>query len=115
MRKSFMDRSIKTQNVLRTVMKMADRTVWRCDPAEHIEGETYEALTKLLQGYVENEVDLNNDETCKENCAAYQYTENHGCFKDLYCSKQTRCSGKLLNCQFIDSDMWVCPAVRIVV
>lgn len=112
MRKSFEERARKTQSLLRDVMLNADRQVWRCDPHEHVEGVTYEAVTRLLQGYIENEVDMNTDQTCRENCAAYTFTENHGCFKDMYCAKQPRCSGKILNCQYVDSDMWICPSVR---
>lgn len=97
--------------LLKKVMERADRHVWRCDPTHHVEHETYETVTRLLQGYIENEVDMNNDGTCRENCAAYQFAENMGCYKDMYCSKQPKCTGKLLNCQFVDADMWVCPAV----
>lgn len=111
MHQSFLDRTAKTQELLRHVMSLADRIVWRCDPSQHVEGETYLAVTRLLQGFIENEVDMNNDGTCKENCAAYQFAENQGCFKDLYCAKQPKCTGKLLNCQFVDSDMWICPSV----
>lgn len=110
MRKRFNERTIKTQDTLRKVMERADKTVWRCDPNHHVEGETFLQLTRLLQGYIENEVDMNGDGTCKETCNFYQYTENHGCFKDMYCSKQAKCHGKLLKCQFVDSDMWICPS-----
>lgn len=112
MRKAFEERAARTQTLLREVMLVADKQVWRCDPQTHIEGVTYEAVTRLLQGYVENEVDMNTDQTCRENCGAYTFAENHGCFKDMYCAKQQRCSGKILNCQYVDSDMWICPAVR---
>lgn len=111
MHQRFVDRTEKTQNLLRNVMSRSDRIVYRCDPTQHIEGETYVAVTRLLQGFIENEVDMNADSTCKENCAAYPIAETHGCFKDMYCAKQPKCSGKLLNCQFVDSDMWICPAV----
>lgn len=111
MRDRFNERTLKTQEVIRKVMERADRSVWRCDPNHHVEGETYEAVTRLLQGYVENEVDMNNDNTCRENCGAYQFTESYTCYKDLYCARQPKCSGKILNCQFYDSDMWICPSV----
>lgn len=94
-------------------MERAERNIQRCDPLRHVEGETYLQITRLLQGYIENEVDMNNDGTCRENCAHYQYSENHGCFKDMYCSKQPKCSGRLYNCRFVDSDMWVCPSVSM--
>lgn len=111
MKSQFNERNVKTQELLRRVMETADRTIWRCDPVNHVEGETYEQVTRLMQGYIENEVDLNSDGTCMENCAAYQYTESHGCFKDKFCSKQPKCNGKILHCRYIDSDMWICPAV----
>lgn len=112
MRQSFEERAARTQALLRKVMLRADRQVWRCDPTQHVEGTTYVAVTRLLQGYIENEVDMNADRTCRENCAQYTLTESFGCFKDQYCSKQPKCAGKILNCQYIDSDMWICPAVR---
>lgn len=111
MRKRFEERVEKTQLVMRKVMERADRSVWRCDPRHHIEGETYITVTRLLQGYIENEVDMNNDNTCRENCGAYQFTESYSCYKELFCARQPKCSGKLLNCQFFDSDMWICPSV----
>lgn len=115
MNNQFNERTNKTQELLKRVMERADRSVWRCDPTHHVSGETYEEVTRLLQGYIENEVDLNADGTCMENCASYQYTESHGCFKGekKYCSRQEKCNGKLLHCRYVDSDMWVCPAVSI--
>lgn len=68
-------------------------------------------LTWFLQAYVVNEVDLNDQNTCGENCGYYNYAKVHSCFKEQYCTKQRRCNGGLYNCQYIDSDMWICPAV----
>lgn len=75
--------------------------------------ETYTELKQLFQGYIVNEVDLNSDGTCKENCAYYGYTKVYGCYKDQFCSRQRRCNGKILNCEYIDSDMWICPSVGV--
>lgn len=111
MRDRFNERVIKTQERLRKVMERASRIVHRCDPRHHVEGETFIQVTRLLQGFIQNEVDMNVDNTCRENCGAYQVAETYGCFKELYCAKQPKCSGKLLNCQFFDSDMWICPSV----
>ncbi|XP_055305104.1 uncharacterized protein LOC129569900 isoform X2 [Sitodiplosis mosellana] len=110
MRERFEDRVQRTQLLMRKVMERASRSVWRCDPRHHIEGETFITVTRLLQGYIENEVDMNNDNTCRENCAAYQFAESYSCYKELFCARQPKCSGKLLNCQFFDSDMWICPS-----
>lgn len=110
MRKNFEKRVGRTQDQLRKVLERADRTLWRCDPKDHVEGKTYLQLTRLLQGYIENEVDMNNQGGCWENCGHYQLTESYSCYKELYCSQQPKCRGKLLFCTFVDSDMWICPA-----
>jgi Domain of unknown function (DUF4803) len=110
MRKRFDQRTTRTHLLLRKVMERADKAVWRCDPDVHIQDDTYTMFTGLMQGYIENEVDLNNDNTCRENCGHYQLTESFTCYKDLYCARQPRCSGKLLNCRYVDSDMWICPS-----
>jgi len=68
-------------------------------------------LNQLFQGFIVNEVDLNSDNTCRENCAYYQYTKSYGCFHNLFCAQQRQCNGKILHCEYIDSDMRVCPTV----
>lgn len=113
MRQRFEERVARSQKMVQECMKRADRTVWRCDPKHHIEGETFLSVTRLLQGFIENEVDMNNDNTCRENCNAYQFAESYGCYKELFCARQPKCSGRLLNCQFFDSDMWICPSVSV--
>ncbi|KAH8281295.1 hypothetical protein KR018_008287 [Drosophila ironensis] len=110
MRSDYEKRTERTLKLLKDVMLRADRIVYRCDPPKHIAKVTYDEVTRLLQGYVENEVDLNNEETCRETCDFYQATRTEGCFKEKWCARQPRCSGRVYNCQFIDSDMWVCPS-----
>ncbi len=58
-------------------------------------------LTLLrLQGIIENEVDMNNIATCRENCASYRAAETEGrCFKNKFCAKQERCSGRIYDCK----------------
>ncbi|XP_019876374.1 uncharacterized protein LOC109604287 isoform X1 [Aethina tumida] len=97
-------------SAVKSAMQDVSRDLYRCDPKRHIKGQTYDEVTQLIQGYLQNEVDMNPYATCRENCAEYKYTKNYGCFKNLYCQKQRTCMGKILNCQFVDSDMWVCPA-----
>jgi len=104
MRKNFERRATKAQELMQKVLERADRSLWRCDPNTHKEGSSYLQITRLLQGYIENEVDLNRDGGCWETCSHYQLTESYGCFKDLYCSKQPKCSGKLLFCTFVVSN-----------
>ncbi|XP_055618076.1 uncharacterized protein LOC129763220 isoform X1 [Toxorhynchites rutilus septentrionalis] len=113
MRRRFEDRTSRTQQLLQRVMQQASRDYWRCDPErnQQKEGETFLQITRLLQGYVENEVDMNTENTCKENCAHYSWgVKQEQCYKDLYCSKQPKCSGRIYNCEYMDSDMWICPS-----
>lgn len=110
MRKNFERRTTRSQELMQKVMERADRFLWRCDPQSFVEGANYLQITRLLQGYIENEVDLNKDGQCWDTCTAYQLAESHGCYKELYCARQPKCAGKLLYCQFFDADMWVCPS-----
>ena len=57
---------------------------------------------------IENEVDLNNRGGCKDKCSTYTVAETHGCYKNLLCTKQRRCEGRLYDCQFFHADSWVC-------
>ncbi|XP_063384297.1 uncharacterized protein LOC134670393 isoform X1 [Cydia fagiglandana] len=111
-RQRYAERTEKTAAAAKAALAMSKRGVYRCDPTQHKEGETFAQVTRLLQGYIENEVDMNTDGTCRDNCAYYSLAERKGCFKELYCAKQRPCNGRILNCQYIDSDMWVCPAGR---
>ncbi|XP_012216013.1 uncharacterized protein orion isoform X1 [Linepithema humile] len=103
-------RTSETLRAVKTAMAFAPRDLWRCDPSVHKLDETYTELKQLFQGYIVNEVDLNPDATCKENCAYYGYSKVYGCYQNQFCSQQRRCNGKILNCEYIDSDMWICPS-----
>ncbi|XP_022837838.1 uncharacterized protein LOC111364988 isoform X3 [Spodoptera litura] len=110
-RQRYSERTGQTATAARAALAMSKRDLYRCDPPVHTSA-TYAEVTRLLQGYVENEVDMNSDGTCKENCAFYTLTENHGCYKEQFCDKQDKCRGRIIDCQYLDSDMWVCPASR---
>ncbi|XP_076232515.1 chemokine-like protein orion isoform X2 [Calliopsis andreniformis] len=105
-------RTSDTVRAVKTAMAFAPKDVWKCDPRQHKLDETYTQLTQLFQGYIVNEVDLNRDSSCRENCAYYGYSKVHGCYKDQFCTQQRRCNGKILNCEYVDSDMWICPSAK---
>jgi hypothetical protein len=111
MRQHYEERTVQKAVAVKEAMSTAERDMWRCDPREHKEGETYVELTQLLQGHIQNEVDMNSESTCRENCAYYSYAKSHGCYHNQVCARQPRCNGKLIDCRYIDSDMWVCQAV----
>ncbi|KAK6617897.1 hypothetical protein RUM43_014126 [Polyplax serrata] len=104
----YVENTKKQEESVRQILTSASRGMYKCDPKQHVEGVTYEKLTKLMQGYIENEVNLNAYGTCGENCAYYVYTEYNGCFKNQFCAHQPKCQGKVLNCRYVDSDMTIC-------
>ncbi|XP_046801825.1 uncharacterized protein LOC111680146 isoform X1 [Lucilia cuprina] len=112
MRNDYEKRTEKTVRLLREVMQRAERIVWRCDPEQYVKGKNYEEVTRLIQGYIENEVDMNYNRECWKTCDDYERTKNEGCFKDKFCARQERCSGHIHNCRYVDSDMTICPSAR---
>ncbi|XP_043516155.1 uncharacterized protein LOC122531915 isoform X2 [Frieseomelitta varia] len=104
------ERTRETLRAVKTAMAFAPRQLWRCDARLHKLDNTYTKLTQLFQGYIVNEVDLNSEATCRENCAYYEYSKVSGCYQNLFCSQQRKCNGKVLKCEYIDSDMWICPS-----
>lgn len=94
------------------IFERASRSVWRCDPESHQENSTFLQITRLLQGHMENEVDLNRDRSCMETCPNYQFTEDYGCSERSICSRQSKCLGKLLNCITPEDNMWICPSSK---
>lgn len=55
---------------------------------------------------------MNYEQSCMQTCGYYEVAEHKSCFKDQFCARQRTCNGRILNCQFYDSDMRLCQAVR---
>lgn len=108
-RKSFESQATEKLLAVKKILPELSREYWKCDPlTRQIEDETYVRMTNLLQGFMENEVDMNPSKSCKNKCSSYSVTRNYGCFKDLFCAKQSKCTGRLFDCQFYHADSWVC-------
>ncbi|CAG9773540.1 unnamed protein product [Ceutorhynchus assimilis] len=111
-RVQFEKRVNETMSVFRGAMEIAPMHYWKCDPKEQIKGKTYEEFTRLLQGHIQNEVDMNNGGTCRESCDSYPTTKNHGCYDgdSKYCREIERCNGQIIKCRFVESHMEICPS-----
>lgn len=94
----------------KAAMARESQEFYRCDPRQHREGDTYVQLTELLQGYIENEVDMNSGGSCSQNCRYYKHAKSENCYapKTQYCGKHRRCMGTLHHCTFYDADATVC-------
>lgn len=116
-RKAYEDRTKRVVSLIPKLMAGAKRNSWTCDPPKHIKNETYDEVTRLLQGFIENEVNLNSENTCTQTCDFYEVT-NGTCTSDkeqkvLFCARQKMCYGTILDCQFVDADMSVCLSVSL--
>ncbi|XP_046814385.1 uncharacterized protein LOC124422239 isoform X2 [Vespa crabro] len=110
LKQQYAERTSEILRAVKTAMAFAPQEFWRCDPTKHESDKTYMELKQLFQGYIVNEVDMNSESTCRENCAYYGYAKVHGCYDNQFCAQQRTCGGKLVNCEYIDSDMWICPS-----
>jgi len=90
------------------VLPGMSRKFQKCDPLKHKENESFLAVKGFLQGYIENEVDMNEGGSCKSKCSEYTYSESMGCYNDMFCSQQPRCKGRIFDCEFYHADAWVC-------
>lgn len=74
-------------------------------------------VTNFLQGFVDNEINLNSENSCRSTCADYTSTQQYGCHNDTLCAlplKNTRinkCRGIVRDCEFIESNLEICPSV----
>ncbi|XP_060651417.1 uncharacterized protein LOC132788116 [Drosophila nasuta] len=111
-RRNFDEIASKDLTSLKNVTTKADRFLWRCEHSDftHKLNVTYDEVTRLLQGYIENEVDLNNDESCTQSCHNYYNTTRSGCFDSKFCAQQPQCLGRIHNCQSLDSPLWICQS-----
>ncbi|XP_026816219.1 uncharacterized protein LOC113555852 isoform X2 [Rhopalosiphum maidis] len=106
----FEKKIIEQLNALKSSIISASNIYWRCDPTRHVKDSTYLEVTQLLQGYIENEADMNIEQSCTKDCGYYEVAEHKSCFRDQFCAKQRVCNGRILNCQYFDSDMRICQS-----
>uniref|UniRef100_A0A6P4EN85 Uncharacterized protein LOC108043768 n=1 Tax=Drosophila rhopaloa TaxID=1041015 RepID=A0A6P4EN85_DRORH len=112
MRENYQKRIQHALQVLQKVVSKSSRLYWRCDPGEdgHVEGKTYDRVTRFLQGFVENEINLNEGQNCWGSCPEYHDTRSFGCYQpeEEFCGQQPACKGRLYNCDLAESDMSIC-------
>ncbi|XP_046390047.1 uncharacterized protein LOC124158778 [Ischnura elegans] len=100
----------KTETAKQAI-SLASQEYWNCDPHKHQENVTYVQLTNLIQGHIQNEIDINPTHNCREECSHYSgdtFAEVTSCYQGLFCDVQPKCTGRLIGCRFIDSDSQVC-------
>lgn len=70
----------------------------RCDPDQHVENKTFVRFTRIIEGYIKREDEINKEHNCDQNCDVKNT-------KDYNCTTNTRrlrtfkdCDGEILMC-----------------
>lgn len=70
-----------------------------------------------MQGYIDNEINMNGEQYCSGTCSDYKSAKNHQCHDGTLCAHsnfaRTRCTGDMFDCNAIDSDGIACLVVCI--
>lgn len=91
------------------------RVVWSCDNFNS--NESYTQLTNFIQGYVDNEINLNPDGSCAPYCSDFKSTKSYGCKAGTMCAtnyldhNKTRCLGTVRDCDYFGPSFSLCPNV----
>ncbi|XP_055324712.1 uncharacterized protein LOC129579091 isoform X2 [Sitodiplosis mosellana] len=112
-RTSFMSQYKTLESNVRSIVQNFTGEIWNCD--DFSKDYSYTEITNFVQGYIDNEVNFNQDGTCRKQCSDYQQVEYHVCRNHTLCilnyldKNKTRCDGQIRSCRFIESDMTLCP------
>lgn len=88
-------------------IQSVENSFFRCDPAEHEEGRTFEQLTNLLQGYIDP-----RHLSCQNDCSYDHKTKSTSCkYSEIYLSI-SNCTGRVINCLPDFQTSYICPAVQ---
>lgn len=83
--------------------------------------DSYIEISRFYQGYIDNEINLNAEGTCRQKCSDYVHTKHYHCAENSFCSETLEpwakskliCNGAVYNCQYFDADLNLCPAVSV--
>lgn len=117
LRDSYFNSYVHRQVMVKELLKRVSAKKWTCDRMKF--PSIYHQITRFIQGFVDNEVNLNDEKSCKQTCSDYTSTKSFGCAEKTLCSEYShideasiRCKGTIYNCDFIDDDVTVCPALQ---
>lgn len=67
-------------------------------------------MANFLQGYIDNEINLSEKDTCTKSCSDFVNTEHQRCAPGTPCANQPEpsnpniCKGRIRDCQDVDHD-----------
>lgn len=75
-------------------------------------------VTNFIRGYIDNQINLNEEKSCWGTCSDYKFARNYDCDNRTFCYDQKNvgeadpvCRGTIFDCGFIEEKMEVCPSV----
>lgn len=75
----------------------------------------YDQVTNFLQGYIDNEINFNDEQSCTNNCIDYKKVKSNQCAEETMCAQNKRlndtiiCNGDIYDCIELDAiDVDVC-------
>lgn len=78
-------------------------------------GSFYTSITNFMQGYIDNEVNLNADGRCGGTCHNYASARNYNCQNGTLCGhsnfQKTTCSGDIFDCDTLEANGVACLTV----
>lgn len=81
-------------------------------------GTYYTSITNFMQGYIDNQINLNGEQYCDGTCSNFKSTINHQqCQNGTLCAHSnfahTKCTGDIFDCSVIDSEGTACLVVGL--
>ncbi|XP_055307895.1 uncharacterized protein LOC129572010 isoform X2 [Sitodiplosis mosellana] len=94
---------------VKNLLKIAKRDSWVCDRFPYLHADGYTQVIKFLQGYIDNELNLNQEDTCQNNCEDFTSTRHVRCADKTLCTQNRNdelvvCNGKIRDCTEIPSE-----------
>lgn len=88
-------------------------------PNDHYEflpvSSSHTEITNFLQGFVDNQINLDEDGSCSKQCTDYHETHHHRCQQNTICDninyEKAKCEGTIRECRKIDEDVNICLSV----
>lgn len=103
MQKSFESRYMDKAKNMQRYLNSVDQTIRTCEPSKYVEGRTHIEVTRLIQGFYENESHLNSIGTCSDTCESHNNTRTYDCSPGQLCKYQLDCDGRVHDCFYRDS------------
>ncbi|XP_055324703.1 uncharacterized protein LOC129579086 [Sitodiplosis mosellana] len=113
-RKLYLERYNEFKHTIEGMLTASSLDLWKCNPNPYLDSRTYyTSVTNFMQGYIDNEINLNGEQRCDGTCSDFKLTKNHyDCQNGTLCAHSNfahaRCTGDIFDCSVIDSDGTAC-------